>query len=137
MSAPTSPVLEDWTGLDWTPGPRAAGRLMRVLHRKEVQNISTFTIPDGTSTCPGEETADLIFWTHFPQSTPSHLPHYDHTPSLTSTIMEHFGDIVNLDTIRDSMSHFQAKKTPGPDGFKLVLLLYCGGGTITDLAHAT
>ena len=38
--------------------------------------------------------------------------------------MEHFTDIVNTDMICDSMSHFQSKKTPGPDGFKPVLLLY-------------
>ena len=82
--------------MEWTPGPRAASRLMRVLHRKEVQNISTFLKSDGTSTCPGEDTADLLFRTHFPQSTPSHLPHYDHTPFLTSTIMEHFKPVLLL-----------------------------------------
>ena len=52
------------------------------------------------------------------------MPHYEHTPSLTSTIMEHFPNIVTADTIRDAMSHFQSKKTRGPDGFKPVLLLY-------------
>ena len=108
--------------MEWTPGPSAASRLMRVLHRKEVQNISTFLKPDGSSTSPGEDTADFLFRTHFPQSTPSFLPHYDHTPSSTSIIMEHFTNNVNPDTIRDSMSHFQSKKTPGSDGFKPVLL---------------
>ena len=38
--------------------------------------------------------------------------------------MGHFMDIVNEDTIRESMSNFQSKKTPGPDGFKPVLLLH-------------
>ena len=97
---------------------------MRVLHRREAQNISTFCNPDGTFTSLGEETVDLLFRTHFPQATPSQMPHYEHNPSLTSTIMEHFHNIVTADTIRDAMSHFQSKKTPGPDGFKPVLLLY-------------
>ena len=97
---------------------------MWVLHRREAQNISTFCNPDGSCTSPGEETADLLFRTHFPQLTHSHMPHYEHTPSLTSTIMEHFYDIGTADSIRDAMSHFQSKKTPGPDGFKPVLLLY-------------
>ena len=95
----------------------------RVLHRKETQNISTFLQHDGTSTSPGADTADLLFRAHFPQSTPAYLPHYDHDSTDTSLIMEHFMDIVNINIIRESMSHFQAK-TPRPDGFKPVLLLY-------------
>ena len=110
--------------MEWTPGPREASRLMRVLHRKDVHNLSTLTKPDSTSTRPGEETADLLFQTHFPQSTPLHLPHYDHASSPTAVIMEHLLDIVIEDSIRESISHFQAKKTPGPDGFKPVLLLH-------------
>ena len=110
--------------MEWTPGPKAASHLMRVLHRKETQNISTFLKPDGTSTNPSADTADLLFQTHFPQSTPTHLPHYDHDSTDTSHIMELFMDIVNVPMIRESMSHFQAKKTPGPDGFKPVLLLH-------------
>ena len=110
--------------IEWTPGPRAASRLMCVLNRKETQNISTFLQPDGASTNPGADTADLLFRAHFPQSTPAFLPHYDHDSTDTSLIMEHFTDIVNITMIRESMTHFQAKKTPGPDGFKPVLLLY-------------
>ena len=49
--------------MEWTPGPGDASRLMRVLNRKEVHNLSTLLKPDGTSTCPGEETADLLFRT--------------------------------------------------------------------------
>ena len=110
--------------MEWTPGPRDASRLMRVLYCKDIHNLSMFLKPDGTSTCPGDETANLLFRTHFPQSVPLHLPHYDHTPSPYDVIIGHFLDIVNKDTIRESMSHFQAKKTPGPDGFKPVLLLH-------------
>ena len=66
--------------MEWTPGPSEASRLMRVLHRKDVHNLSTLTKPDGSSTCPGEETADLLF---HPQSTPIHLPHYNHASSPT------------------------------------------------------
>ena len=110
--------------MEWTPGPKVASRLMRVLHRKETQNISTFLQPDGTSTSPGADTADLLFRAHFPQPTPAYLPHYNHDSTNTSLIMEHFTDIVNINMIRESMSHFQAKKTPGPVGFKPVLPLY-------------
>ena len=64
----------------------------------------------GTSTCPGEDTADLLF--PFPTVySVSFAPLTPHTSSLTSTILEHFPDIVNTDMIRDSMSHFQSKKT--------------------------
>ena len=97
---------------------------MRVLHRREAQNVSTICKPDGSFTSPGGETAELLFQTHVPQSTPYHMPFYDHTPSLTSTIMEHLHDIVTADSIKDDMAHFQSKKTPGPDGFKPVLLLH-------------
>ena len=110
--------------MEWTPGPREASRLMRILHRREAQSISTLCQPDGSFTTPGRETVDLLFQAHFPHSSPHRLPHYDHTPSLTSTIMAHFQDIVTADTIKDAMAHFQSKKTPGSDGFKPVLLLY-------------
>ena len=110
--------------MGWTPGPQAASKLMRVFQRKETQNISTFLNPDGISTLPGEDTADLLFLTHFPQSTPAHLLLYEHTHAPTALIIEHFTDIFSLDTVRDSMVNFQSLKTPGLDGFKPVLLLY-------------
>ena len=63
-------------------------------------------------------------YSSLPISYNPHLPLYEHTHVSTATIMDHFRDIVSPDTIRDSMSHFQSKKTPGPDRFKPVLLLF-------------
>ena len=52
-------------------------------------------------------------------------PHFTFRVTTTPPpLLMSLWDIVNEDTIRESMSHFQAKKTPGPDGFKPVLLLH-------------
>ena len=116
--------------MEWTPSPAMASRLMKSLQSTARPDLSTLLHPDGRSTAPGEETAHLLFDSHFPQSTQMTYPHYVHKHHRVAEMEGRHPDIVSDDLVRQAFSEFQSKKTPGPDGLKPVVLFHLPPNTI-------
>ena len=110
--------------MHWTPGPEAASKLLKSLHKKQAQALSPLRKDDRSYTTPGHDTAAHLFQAHFPFSTPPYQQHYIHDHPPTGDILDQHVGVVTEDLVRDAFRLFKAKKTPGPDGLKPVALLH-------------
>ena len=99
--------------------------LARSMQKKERNKLYTLKRPNGSMTEPGQETLDLLFRTHFPESTPLRQPVYpprEVNGSIPSIhIQQQYNHWINEFLLVKAMKKFNKKKSPGPDGIKPVV----------------
>ena len=93
--------------------------LARGAQQEEKRDINTLLKDDGSNTDPGAETIDLLVKTHFPAATDTRHVTYNNRRNLPTTeIREKYADWIDIAKIREALTGFEKKKSPGPDGLK-------------------
>ena len=119
--------------MDASTGPAAASRLLRSLDKRERTLVDAFQTPDGGWTSPGTETSQYLLDAHFPQNQVASQPFFEHDHHSVISIASRHLDIATPSLVREALSVFQSKKSPGPDGFKPVLFDHLPDNTIRAL----
>ena len=97
---------------------------------KHVKYMSDTSSPKVTSfrtdvgqTEPGKETVDHLLNAHYPGIQPLKPTIYDRNKTVnTKELQENYKDWINMDRLKSVLKNFKAKKSPGPDGLKPVVL---------------
>ena len=113
---------------------KQTSRLTKILQKKEINDISTFTKEDGSSTLPGKETARQLLDAHFPSNTPRKPIRYTHVKAPSYIIEGRFSSWISPELVREALLKFQNKKSPGPDGLKPVIFQYLPDNIINEIS---
>ena len=87
--------------------------------------IGSLTKADGTMTQIGEETSQEVLNKHFPECTDLKETRYDYSKEISlEEIKTRYITWINTATLKESLSSFKAKKSPGPDGFRPIIFKF-------------
>ena len=98
-------------------------RLAKVVQHNEKNALHVLKKSDGTMTEPGQETIDTLLGHHFPSATDTEYETYNNRQNTSSSsILSKYSDWISEDFVRDALDGFEAKKSPGPDKLKPLIL---------------
>ena len=96
--------------------------LNKILQRQQNNKIDVLVRADGTSTEPGADTLQALVRTHFPKAVP--VPHITYSAASNADmnmILDSLDDWISPSVVIKALRKFDAKKSPGPDGFRPVI----------------
>ena len=104
--------------LETLPDIQSLSAFHKNVSRQKPPQINSLKKGDGTFSTPGQDTAKTLIKAHFPLHTALMKTTYSNKKIESLTIQTTVYDWINEDLIRQAMSGFQAKKSPGPDKLK-------------------
>ena len=105
----------------------------RGVIRATNSELSCLIRQDGSRTEPGEDTLNEIIKMHFPKYTKTKERQHSNKIVAKTELKETAKTWITSDLIKIAMDGFQAKKLPGPDGYKPVIFKYLPDNTIETL----
>ena len=85
--------------------------------------VTTLKLPSGKYTETGKETCEEMMSKHFPTHTPKTNPEHNHTKIVTTEITKpDYKPWITESHVRRVLLKFKAKKSPGPDKLKPIIL---------------
>ena len=98
---------------------RDVATLVKIAQRQESRNIGVLRKEDDSFSDPGSDTIALLSRAHFPAATPLRRVVYNNHNNLDAeAILSKYTDWITVPLIREALSGFEKKKSPGPDEIK-------------------
>ena len=114
---------------------KQTSKLVKILERKDLNRISTFTKSDGSQTMPGKETAEFLLSKHFPSSTSTRRVKYTHYKVPSYEVEGRFNTWISEELVVQALAEFANNKSPGPDELKPIIFQYFPKNIISIITY--
>jgi hypothetical protein len=106
----------------------------KAMNKKKGQTLNRIKNADGEETKSDNDTVNQLFQAHFPEHTELVRTSYKPTKISAEEIVDSNQEWINKGRIIEAINGFKAKKSPGPDELKPIVLKYLPENVIDYLA---